>query len=181
LEAWFDFSDTSVAFVLQSMSLTQMPQFQHVKAVCTALKHAKVENIDEMFDEFSVNKSLLQSIVDNKTKKPVASKWVAFSEQCETVPPNLITVVSCMLSLPGSNAFPERIYSLMNAKWRDDRNRMSVSLVKSELQTFVNYNFDCRSFYDFALGDARLLDATASNVWKQQRIKTQSTVTVTVS
>jgi hypothetical protein len=41
-----------------------------VKAVHTALK---LVNIDEMFDEFSVNKSLLQSIVDNKTKKAVGS------------------------------------------------------------------------------------------------------------
>ena len=82
-----------------------------------------------------------------------------------------------MLSLPGSNALPERIFSLMNAKWRDDRNRMNVSLVKSELQTFINYDFDCRSFYDFALAEPKLLDAAASNekyVWKQKRMKTQN-------
>lgn len=148
LDQWFDFSDTSVAFVLQSMSLMQMPQFQHVKAASIALKLAKVVNLDALYDEFSMYKSVLQSIVDNKTRKSVASRWVAFFEQCEIAPPNLFTVVSCMLSLPGSNAFPERMFSLMNAKWRDDRNRMNVSLVKSELQTFNNYDFDCRSFYD---------------------------------
>jgi hypothetical protein len=75
-----------------------------------------------------------------------------------------------MLSLPGSNAFPERIFSLMNAKWRGDRNRISISLIKSELQTFVNYDFDCRRFYDFALADQKLLDAAASDSkykWKK--------------
>ena len=58
----------------------------------------------------------------------------------------------------------------MNAKWRDDRNRMSISLVKSELQTFINYNFNCRGFYDYALADQKLLDAAASDkkyIWKK--------------
>jgi hypothetical protein len=38
-------------------------------------------------------------------------------------------------------AFPERIFYLMHLKWRSDRNRMSVCLVKAELE------LDCRDFY----------------------------------
>ena len=170
LEQWFDFSEKSVAFALQSMSLMQVPQFQHVKDACTALKLTEVVNLDALYDEFSMHKSIIQRVVDDKSKTSVASKWVAFFGQCNIAPPNLFTVVSCMLSLPGSNAFPERIFSLMNAKWRDDRNRMSISLVKSELQTFINYDFDCRCFYDYALADQKLLDAAASDkkyTWKK--------------
>ena len=63
--------------------MMQMPQFQHVKAASIALKLAKVVNLDALYDEFSMYKSVLQSIVDNKTRKSVASRWVAFFEQCE--------------------------------------------------------------------------------------------------
>jgi hypothetical protein len=177
LQQWFDFTDTSIAFVLQSLSLIQMPKFQDVKAACMALKLSKIVDIDSLYDEFSMYKSILQSIVDGKTKQSVSGKWVAFFAQCNTVPPNLFTVVSCMLSLPGSNAFPERVFSLMNAKWRGDRNRMLVSLVKSELQTFINYDLDCRRFYAFALAEPKLLQAAASNekyVWKNKAKKAKN-------
>lgn len=67
-------------------------------------------------------KNVRQSIADNKTKKSVASKWLAFFEQCNSIydTPNLFTVVSCLLPLPESNAFQERDFSFMNAKRRDD-------------------------------------------------------------
>jgi len=49
---------------------------------------------------------------------------------------------------------------------------MSIDLIKSELQTYVNFNFDCRHFYDFALADQKLLDAAASDkkyTWKEAK------------
>ena len=73
-------------------------------------------------------------------------------------------LVSFVLSIPGSNAFPERVFSLMNAKWSAERNQMTVGLVKAELQVFVNYNVDCRAFYASVLSGSRLLDAVASNL-----------------
>jgi len=60
----------------------------------------------------------------------------------------------------------------MNSKWRSDRNRTSVSLVKAELQVFTNYNFDCRDFYSFVICNQKLLDAAAGNskyTWKKKR------------
>jgi len=60
----------------------------------------------------------------------------------------------------------------MNAKWREDRNRMTVSMVKSELQTYLNYDYNCRGFYEFALGEQGLLDAAASDkkyTWKKAK------------
>lgn len=83
---------------------------------------------------------------------------------CFTNPPeNLFLLISFVLSIPASNAFPERVFSLMNAKWRADRNKMTVGLVKAELQVFTNYNVDCRSFHSFALADKKMLAAAASN------------------
>jgi hypothetical protein len=59
----------------------------------------------------------------------------------------------------------------MNAKQRDDRNRMSMVLVTAKLQIYQNYTFDCRSFYKFALQNQKLLEAAGSNdkyTWKKQ-------------
>jgi len=47
----------------------------------------------------------------------------------------------------------------MNAKWRDDRNRMSIELVKAELLVFANFTDDYRSFHSFVASDRSLLDA----------------------
>ena len=65
--------------------------------------------------------------------------------------------------MPGSNAFPERVFSLMNTEWRTERNRASAVLIKSELQVFVNFMYSCSAFYDFVFKEQKLLDAAASN------------------
>ena len=59
------------------------------------------------------------------------------------VPRNIFQVVSAALSIPGSNAFPERTFSLMNAKWREDGNRASVRLIKAELQIYLYFEMKC--------------------------------------
>lgn len=163
LEKWFDFDDKNVACMLQSLSLKDVaPTFQQVKNICAAL-HLTVD-LDDLYDELSTHKEALRSIAESsKPCQSVADKWVQFLTACDVVPPVLYRVVSYVLSLPGSNAFPERIFSLMNAKWRDDRNRMSVELVKAELQVFANFTQDCQNFYSLVIGDQKLLDTAASN------------------
>jgi len=61
----------------------------------------------------------------------------------------------------------------MNAKWRDDRNRMSIELVKAELQVFASFTDDICSFHSFVASDRSLLDAAASNAkykWKTKSV-----------
>jgi hypothetical protein len=43
---------------------------------------------------------------------------------------NINTVVEFSLSLPGTNAAVESVFSLVNALWTDERNRLEVSTVK---------------------------------------------------
>jgi len=125
---------------------------------------------------YSTHKDGLQHVVRRNdgvaVALAVALKWARFFQSCESeVPPNLFQLIAFVLSVPGSNAFPERIFSLMNSKWTCDRNRMSVALVKAELQVFANYTYDCREFYAFAIDDRRLLDAAATNSkyhWKNK-------------
>jgi hypothetical protein len=44
---------------------------------------------------------------------------------------NISTVVEFSLSLPGTNAAGERVFSLVNALWADERNRLEVLTAKS--------------------------------------------------
>ena len=159
LEQWFDFSDSNVTNALQHLSLKHMPTFQHMSDACSALKLTL--DIDRLYDEFSTTKIALNGIVLQCVS--AADKWLQFFKVCyPDVPPNVFQLVS-MLSIPTSNAFPERIFSLMNAKCRQDRNRMTVALIKSELQVFANYNLACRDYYDVVLSDQKLFDSAASN------------------
>jgi hypothetical protein len=44
---------------------------------------------------------------------------------------NISTVAEFSLSLPGTNAAEERVFSLVNALWTGERSRLEVSTVKS--------------------------------------------------
>ncbi|MGH0152648.1 UNVERIFIED_CONTAM: hypothetical protein FKN15_022194 [Acipenser sinensis] len=58
--------------------------------------------------------------------------------------PNMTVLVSFLLSIPVTNTFVKRLFSLMAVAWTDQRNRSSVDLIKSEIQVKVNYEQDCQ-------------------------------------
>ena len=57
-----------------------------------------------------------------------------------------------------------RVFSLMSAKWRADRNRASVALIKSEFQVYLNFGLACSEFYDYALVHCLLLQLVAKSI-----------------
>ena len=75
----------------------------------------------------------------------------------------MFKLVAYILHMPGSNAFPEKVFSLMSTKWRTEMNRASAALITSELQVFVNFVCSSSAFYDFVVKEEKLLDAAASN------------------
>jgi len=83
-------------------------------------------------------------------------------KECGVTPRYMFKIISAVLSIPGSNAFAERTFSMMNAKWRADRNRALVKLIKAELLVSLNIQMKCHEFYDYALADHKLLTAAAS-------------------
>jgi hypothetical protein len=65
---------------------------------------------------------------------------------------NISTVAELSLSLPGTNAAVERVFSLVNALWTDERNRLGVSTVKSIVLVKHHFrNYKCPEFHDFHL------------------------------
>jgi hypothetical protein len=55
-------------------------------------------------------------------------------------------IVSFVMSIPASNAYPEKVFSHMNSVWSKARNRMAVKLVKAELQVRLNTTESCAEF-----------------------------------
>jgi len=70
---------------------------------------------------------------------------------------NVFQIVSFVLSIPSSNALVESVFSVMNSKWSDTRNRASVELIWNELFIYFNCSLSCSEFYVYCLGDKKLL------------------------
>lgn len=62
---------------------------------------------------------------------------------------SMFKLMSFILSIPTSNCFPERVFSQMNLKWSDARNKCSVNLMKAELFIQFNLQLSCEEFFIF--------------------------------
>lgn len=91
----------------------------------------------------------------------VDKKWAYFFKR-ETACTELLKVVSFILSLPASNAYTERVFSMMQDVWSKNRNRLGVSIVKAELQVKLNFNLSCSEFTSFVESNKKLILAAKS-------------------
>ncbi len=72
-------------------------------------------------------------------------------------------MVETVLSIPIGNDFVERVFSIMNNIWSNDRNCMKVDLVKAEICICVNYSMSCNEFSEYVIKNNELLRAAKSN------------------
>ena len=77
------------------------------------------------------------------------------------------------LALPGTNASSERVFSLMNAVWSDERNQYSVQTVKAKLITKCYFkDIFCMDFYSFLKERPTLLQ----DIQSSKKYDTQETM-----
>jgi hypothetical protein len=57
-------------------------------------------------------------------------------------------MVEFAMSLPGTSAPVERVFSIMGNIWSAERGRLSVSTVKHLLNVKINSELSCYEFYD---------------------------------
>lgn len=89
--------------------------FSHLCDVVEILQIKEKRDIDELYEEYCVTLPCQQEIV--KTTAPVAKKWSTLLQGTNT--PNLNAIASFLLSIPVTNAFVVRVFSLMMAAWTD--------------------------------------------------------------
>ena len=151
---------------MSNIALNTLPTFESFANICTIFGLDSKIDKDALYDELTETKSVFESIVAHGSAiSRTSQKWQQYFKLCQTnfaAPRNVFRIVCAALSVPGNNAFCERIFSLMNAKWRAERNRASVALVRSELQIYVNFGMTCNAFYSYVLSDTKLLNAAAS-------------------
>ncbi|GBM16179.1 hypothetical protein AVEN_126445-1 [Araneus ventricosus] len=116
-------------------------------------------NNDKLFDEVVLAKEYLQSNweqwkQEETTRDVIISgeeKWLRlfghFKEN-HIEAPNLIKIVEYAICLPGTSASVDRVFSLMNNAWTDDRGLMKESTVKGLMTCKINIGLACEDFYN---------------------------------
>ncbi|KAK0135426.1 hypothetical protein N1851_028718 [Merluccius polli] len=170
ISKWFDFSSDNVMVQLKPIGLYDELSFPDLEQMVAALKLTDRINMDQLYEEFCASREEIQKATKDTTK-PTCEKWVAiFQKVGKDKMTNMFRIVSFVLSVPGSNAFVERIFSLMANKWSDSRNRCSTELIKNELLVAVNCDLSCKEFYLAVQKDKKMLESVRSSKkypWKQ--------------
>ena len=108
-------------------------------------------NIDDVFDEFTMLKTLLEfKRSEDKNwflKRKIPKKWseifIEFKEK--NIPhKNLKKIVDFLMRLPGTNGFIERVFSLVNDFWSTEKAQMLLETVETSVK--VNNSESCTVF-----------------------------------
>lgn len=102
----------------------------------------------------------------NENNVAVDSRWVQIFnvlQDREIILPNLKMILQFLLATPGTNAPVERVFSLMNSYWSDEKSRLSEDTLGAVMRVKVNMEETCVEFYDRILADKKLLRSIHSS------------------
>ena len=112
---------------------------------------------DELLDEVWSLHDMLENIPDETfNEDSPETKWMKLFSENDTLP-LLYKLVAIVFSIPASNAFVERVFSLVSSQWSKERNRLSEKTVKSLLQVRVNLDISCFEMHEVIYKDQTLL------------------------
>lgn len=102
----------------------------------------------------AVNEGLFDEVVEvNETLSQIMKRTTNFKEL--SIPkkwqiillnnhlPLLTKLIDSIFSIPCSNAFCERVFSLLNVQWTDERNSLDFSTIAAILCVLVNADLKC--------------------------------------
>uniref|UniRef100_A0A8D8W711 HAT C-terminal dimerisation domain-containing protein n=1 Tax=Cacopsylla melanoneura TaxID=428564 RepID=A0A8D8W711_9HEMI len=116
-----------------------------------------------MYEEFQILKPSIEQIFP-KTDINSQNKWqLIFKNLTLQNVQNVFKIVSFVMSIPSSNCYVERVFSQMNLKWTDIRNRCSADMISTELKIMFNYNITCTQFYQYLNGKKDFVKKIQSN------------------
>ena len=84
-------------------------------------------------------------------------------QEREIIIPNLKMILQFLLAIPGTNAPVERVFSLMNSYWSDQKSRLSEETLEAVMIVKVNMEETCVEFHDRILADKKLLRSIHSS------------------
>ncbi|XP_051803049.1 uncharacterized protein LOC127533610 [Acanthochromis polyacanthus] len=162
LEKWFDFSQTGYLYNVQCLNIKEQREIRYSKlkdAVC-ALNMEEHLDLDELYNENCALKNVLAHL--DTSSNSVGDLWAQVLKTPSTFP-QFTKLLSFVLSVPVSNAYSERVFSIMKGAWTDVRNRCSMELVRAEIKIKMNLAMTCAEFYKFILENKKALFAVKSS------------------
>ena len=125
--------------------------------VIDILKLSNAIDMDACYEEFCRIGNDLKNIKNLGENQTPMDMWEKICKNYPDLLPNLTSVLGFIFSIPVTNAFCERVFSLMENYWSDDRAQSGVTLIKSEIQVKTNFSMTCQQFYTFCIKNKQLL------------------------
>jgi hypothetical protein len=154
----FDF-ENSVFLKLKSLNLDNCLKHNEVIEIIKLL-NIRIDR-EKILDEICTFNEILVKI---PAKERIESKsidiWTKILRQKKLS--NFSRIMESFFCIPIANDYVERIFSVIKNLWTDERNRMSINLVKSEICIRFNY-MTCSQFYDYIKDNTKLLNAAKSS------------------
>ena len=155
IDKWYrpDKHPTNVTWtLLRNRSIT----YEEVKEMAKNV-NPEIAMADELFDEVLSLNAMLENIPNETFNEDgPETKWMKIFSENDSLP-LLYKLVAIVFSIPVSNAFVERVFSLVSSQWSKERNRLSEKTVKSLLQVRVNLDFSCSEMHELITKDRKLL------------------------
>ncbi|GBN49674.1 hypothetical protein AVEN_230178-1 [Araneus ventricosus] len=165
LDLWENSFGNAEQFLWVNLAKTNAADWENAETSAEIINSSLLDvpdmkiNNDQMFDEVVLAKEYLQSNWEQweqeETTRDVSisseEKWLRlfghFKEN-HIAAPNLIKIVEYAFCLPGTSAPVERVFSLINNAWTDDRGLMKEATVKGLMTCKINIGLACADFYN---------------------------------
>lgn len=96
----------------------------------------------------------MEKLSPNEAENLIHAKWANYFNACvsEELYSELLKMAQYFFAIPSRNANIQRCFSLIQAEWTKERNKLLTTSVKGLILTKFNFqNLDCCQFYDFIL------------------------------
>lgn len=124
-----------------------------------------ITNLDdtELFDEvMAINVFLKDQIAEwAGCKLSISAKWLLVNKHMADngiLIKNIKKIIEFLFTLPGTNACCERVFSLINNYWGDDKSQLTTTVLKSVVTLKFNINKTCKGFYNEIKENVNLLN-----------------------
>lgn len=168
LNKWFDFSDLNWLKQVKCFNLSSELVYSELLNLISQLnlENKLSLNMNELYDECNTINEMLPLLKEPNSNS--CSKWqslfkISKLENQKFPLINIYKVVSFIYSIPATSSYCERVFSMMKLKYRDERNKCRLELIKYELIISLNANETCTEIYDTFVNDEQLLKAAKSN------------------
>ncbi|GFU75295.1 dimer_Tnp_hAT domain-containing protein [Trichonephila clavipes] len=128
IEKWYPFENQNYKTFSLKLECGRLPTLDQLLDIWSISPWKQQTPPEQIYDELAALQSVFPSL---KLESNSIEMWCKFFQKEEA--PNLLKIVQFVCSVPVSNAFVERIFSVMGNVWTDERNHLAVNTVKNEI------------------------------------------------